>query len=101
MPRANDAFVAIFDVLGFRALRQSVGAPKLIAMYRELVISRIEFNKSNRMGEINDCFDLPRQGGFPSDLSHVFFSDTIIIYSDDCDFLSHMLIFLLCEDLYS
>ena len=68
---STEAFVAMFDILGFRALRRAKGTAELSAYYDNIVYSALQYTKSRYM----DLTD--------NTVRFTAFSDTVIIYSQN------------------
>ena len=92
----NQRVLAMFDILGFKALRSKIGSLNLKALYHSLVVKSCNGIIANNLSGWNKIF----QGGLSSDpVRFSFFSDTIIIYADNDDWLSHLFLLKCCHEI--
>jgi hypothetical protein len=89
--------LAMFDVLGFKALRQRLGAEGLKALYHNLVLNRCDRVLSKHILAWEEIFGQSLKDDL---IGFSFFSDTIIIYStNDDDWLSNLVLLKCCEEI--
>lgn len=97
----DQAFVAMFDVLGFRALRKTIGAKNLIGIYHDLVVSRIPKLKAQVAVELAKGYGASDRFAeyiyYRFSPSHIFFSDTILLYTREPLNTAYLGLLMLCK----
>lgn len=97
-PVADFYFVALFDVLGFSALVQRIGAQAILGTYQDLIARTILNTNYTGLGRIEFAPGQHTIGGFYAPIDYAYFSDTIILWTPAR--LTHLSPFLArCGDL--
>lgn len=97
-PAADFYFVALFDVLGFSALVQRIGAQAILGTYQDLIARTILNTNYTGLGRIEFAPGQHTIGGFYAPIDYAYFSDTIILWTPAR--LTHLSPFLArCGDL--
>lgn len=80
-PVADFYFVALFDVLGFSALVQRIGAQAILGTYQDLIARTILNTNYTGLGRIELTPGQHTIGGFYAPINYAYFSDTIILWT--------------------
>ncbi len=90
--------LALFDVLGFSALVQRIGAEAILSLYKDLIARTVVHAKYTSLARLELSPGNYTIGGSYAPIGHAYFSDTILLWTPAR--LTHLAPFLArCSDL--